>query len=300
MNTNNNSESEFNPNNKSDLKCAPGVSFKHGSCISLQLLLEMVNAYNKYNDADKIIVNTNLETLNPKKLKKYILTEFTKRMSDKYKCQTQKCWSEQEFIDLMKSTALEELQKHTFRPNGPEGKFEWLNTININEIMIQNENTHPGFNFLGTVPIDFDKFERYGFINLNFEELLQNNKTKIGAVFNLDKHNEPGSHWVALYADLIKREVYFFDSYGILPDKRIRAFMRRIVKFFLSKSIDADYKADYNKIRHQYKNSECGVYSINFIKRMLRGDEFQDICNSKTNDDTVNKCRRIYFNNVNK
>lgn len=289
--------SDVRPKNELDKKCAPGVSFEAGSCITLQLLIEMANAYNKEAKGEDLIKTyPKLDTLNPKKYKKYLLSEFNKKMGDK--CESQKCWSEQKFVDQMKIAAKEELQKYTFRPDGPQGKFEWLNTLNINDVMAQSEKKYSDFKFLGTVPIDFDKFERFGFRNLNYTKLLEEGKHKIGAVFNLDKHNEPGSHWVAMYADIKKAEVLFFDSYGTRPDKRIRTFMRRVSNYCTSGLGNKNVMVDYNKIRHQYGNSECGVYSINFIKRMLKGDTFEEVCNSKIPDEKVNKCRKVYFGNA--
>lgn len=287
--------SEVCPKNPNDKKCAPGVTFEAGSCISLQVLVEMVNAYNKDAGASAIKTYPKLDTLNPKKYKKYLLSEFQKRMGDK--CDSQKCWSEQKFVDQMKMAAREEFQKYTFRPDGPEGKFEWLNTLNINDVMVQSEKIYPEFKFLGTVPIDFDKFERFGIKNLDFNELLNNGKHKLGTVFNLDRHDQPGSHWVGMYSDIKNGEVYFFDSYGTRPDRRIRILMRRIANYCAKQLGIKDVKVNYNKIRHQYGNSECGVYSINFIKRMLKGESFDEICNSKTPDKKVNKCRNVYFRN---
>ena len=55
----------------------------------------------------------------------------------------------------------------------------------------------------------------------------------------------------------------------------------------------------YNKIRHQFKNSECGVYSINFVVRLVGGESFEDITNNITNDEKMNGCRKAYFRNVN-
>ena len=51
----------------------------------------------------------------------------------------------------------------------------------------------------------------------------------------------------------------------------------------------------YNDVRHQYKNSECGVYSVNFILRLLKGETFDEIINIPTNDDKINECRKVYF-----
>lgn len=287
------------PINENDKKCAPGINFEVGSCIKLTVLIEMANAYNDYykGTTNIILLDQTIEILNPRKYKKYLLNEFNKRLSDK--CQTQKCWSEQSFIIHMKDSAKDELLKYTFRPDGPNGKFEWLNTINIVEVMDQYETKDPSFKFLGAVPIDFDDFDHFGIKNLNYKDLINNEKYKLGFVFNLDEHDQPGSHWVALYSDLKKGEVYFFDSYGTKPVSRIRTLMRRIAKFIQVEMSNTNLKVDNNKIRHQYENSECGVYSINFIIRMLKGDSFESICKSKISDNKINKCRNVYFNNTN-
>ena len=62
-------------------------------------------------------------------------------------------------------------------------------------------------------------------------------------------------------------------------------------KLFDTNNIDIRY----NTNRHQYKNSECGVYSMNFIIRLLRGEGFAKIEKSKVIDDEMNKCRKVYF-----
>lgn len=292
--------SDVCPKHEHDKRCAPGTRFDAGSCIKVSILCEMANAYNEGAGDDKIKLSRSLEVLNPRKYKKYLLAEFNKRMGEK--CTTQKCWTEQKFIQKMKKQSREELNKYTFRPDGPKGKFEWLNTLNIKDTMEQYEKKYPEFKFLGAVPIDFNEFDEFKIRNLNYDELMKNGKHKFGVVFNLDEHDEPGSHWVAMYSDFNKGEVLFFDSYGTKPEKRIRKLMRKHADFIqnkLNKNINrVDYN-DYNQVRHQYENSECGVYSINFILRMTRGDTFEDVCNSKISDKKINKCRNIYFGNTN-
>jgi hypothetical protein len=173
---------------------------------------------------------------------------------------------------------------------------------------------------LGAVPIDFDSLEELGIKNLNFDDLVKKGKTKIGFVINLDEHWKSGSHWVGMYADILKNQVYFFDSYGYRPKKRIRNFVHRIAKWCYTRNIlkNEDVKITlsetsfmdpkkpnyieqkiknikFNQNRHQFKNSECGVYSVNFILRLLNNETFDYICNNITPDDSVNKCRETYF-----
>lgn len=287
------------PANDKDKKCVPGVSFEAGSCIKINVLIEMAIAYNKENSKSPIQLHHNYEILNPRKYKKYLLNEFNKRIGDK--CTTQHCWSQQSFIKHMQNHAKQELKKFTFRPTGPEGQWEWLNTLHINDVMNQYEDKYPDFQYLGTVPIDFDDFEKMGIVNIKYDQLIKSGKSRLGIIFNLDEHDQPGSHWVAMFSDLKKGQIYFFDSYGTRPERRIRTLMRRHATFCIeSLKIPEDkLDVDYNKVRHQYENSECGVYSINFILRLLRGDTFEQICKSKVHDRKINRCRNVYFSNVN-
>ena len=53
----------------------------------------------------------------------------------------------------------------------------------------------------------------------------------------------------------------------------------------------------YNKVQHQFKNTECGVYSINFIVRLVGGETFDEITHNILKDDFMNKCSNTYFRN---
>ena len=63
------------------------------------------------------------------------------------------------------------------------------------------------------MPIDFDEKYSMGscivdeLCTLNLNSVKKRNKKRIGIVFNLDKHNESGSHWVAMFIDLIKNKI---------------------------------------------------------------------------------------------
>jgi hypothetical protein len=298
MSTNNNSIETIStekvmPKQKSDKKCAPGVRFDSGSCITLPVLVAMAEAYNKVNK-NKITLYPKDETIRTSKYKKYLLKEI----GDRYKnvCDSQFCWSQQDFIKNMNELMRIELEKFTLRPSGPEGRFEWLNTVNINEVMEQYQKTHEDFLFLGAVPIDFEEINLPA-SKIDFADCEKDGITKFGIVFNLDKHNQSGSHWTSMFADMKKGEVYYFDSYGSPVPKRLQSFMQKFVKYYEQK-YNKECVADRNKMRHQYGNSECGLYSINFILKLLNGEHFNTLTNNKITDDEVNKLRTIFFRNV--
>ena len=273
-----------------DKKCAPGKNYKEGSCFTVDDLYKVVQSYNK-NFKDKIIL---------KKDKKYLLKELNNKL--KNVCNNQQCWLKLQF---MKEINDQNLLKNTFRPDGPDRGTKWLSTTDIDKVMNQYHQEFNDFVFLGAVPLDFEDIGM-GFKNLEFDKLVKDNKNKIGMVINLDTHDKSGSHWVGLYSDLKDKHIYFFDSYGHKPEKEIQNFMNKIKKWMNNKyrlGNDSEGKLfdtnnidiRYNTNRHQYKNSECGVYSMNFIIRLLRGEGFAKIEKSKVIDDEMNKCRKVYF-----
>ena len=303
---------KFIPNNE-DRKCAPSKQYSGDSCFTIESLTRMCNAYN-----NKILKNNfKGELIQITDNKRHLVSQLTKRLENV--CDDQICWLKQDFIRELNDN---EINEHTFRPEGPQGRFTWLNTTNINEIMAQYEEKYPDFKFFGAVPIDFDKLNYLGIRNLDFDNFCnKDKKQRLGIVYNFDEHWQSGSHWVAMFADLKKNQIYYFDSYGTRPKKQIRIFVNRIAKWCYNRNIlnnenniensitehsfmnpnKSNYIEEklqdikFNINRHQYKNSECGVYSINFILRLLKGETFENICNNITSDDDVNKCRDVYF-----
>ena len=212
--------SEINPNDEDDLKCGPTTTLKDGSCIILDVLIDMVKSYNEDNPTKEIRLHDKLETLNPKKYKRYLVKELGYKLSSV--CNTQRCWMKQKFITKMKKELKDKLKHSSFRPSGPQGQFTWLNTFNINQVIEQYEEKYRDFKFMGAVPIDFDDLPQLGIKDMNLGKMSGGGKSKLGFVFNLDEHYKGGSHWVSMFTDLNKGQLYFSDSYGIKPEKRIR------------------------------------------------------------------------------
>ena len=78
-------------------------------------------------------------------------------------------------------------------------------------------------------------------------------------IINLDKSNEPGSHWIALH--FLNNTCFYFCSYGSDPkNKYINEFIRKN-----SKNIE------WNKSLFQSLNSTtCGMFSLYFLHKICR------------------------------
>lgn len=268
-------------------KCAPHINYEDGSCISLEILIKIAKAYNKANLNDTIYISN---ITDKHELKKNLLKILREKIDE-----NEEDWINNDFIKTLDKNTLDQLKNHTFRPHGPQGQFEWLSTIDINKVLHQYENKYDDFKFLGAVPIDFMTLDYLIFNKINFKDFEKINKTRFGIIFNLDESWKGGSHWVSLFIDLNKGQIYFSDSFAINPDKRIEEFINVVEKYLKNnkKMINIDKK--YNKTRHQKGNSECGVYSINFILRLLKGKTFDHITRKRLDDKKVNKCRLVYF-----
>jgi Ulp1 family protease len=102
---------------------------------------------------------------------------------------------------------------------------------------------------------------------------MKENKTKIGIIFNLDKHDQKGSHWVSMFIDLEEKFIFYFDSAGDAIPPEIRILKDRLIRQAkkLTPPLKLLYKHNHN-VEHQLENTECGVYSLFFIITMLTGD----------------------------
>jgi len=292
--------------------CAPGVDFLGGSCISIDILEDMIVMYNK-SHKDKIDIShlNHLRQFNPVTYKKRVVTILKEKMKQ-YKCDTQTCWLSLPFFGKLSTIQnTQKLHKQTFKPKGPRNTNEWLNTFDINDIFVQYEKIYPDFKFMGAHPIDFDNIKLCGIRDMSFIDLIKKGKFRLGFIFNLDRHDQSGSHWVSLYAHLLKGQIYFVDSVGDEPKSEINALMNRIKKFCETntrhyfcehneqleacKNILNKVDMRCNKTQHQHGGSECGVYSTSFILRFLDGETFEDITGNKVSDEEIELCRASYF-----
>jgi hypothetical protein len=191
-----------------------------------------------------------------------------------------------------------------FRPEMPEGWKKdpdmWLNSDDIAKVMKQYEKAYaPEFRFLGVVPSDFsspDPYEKGSkkcmndqFCHINLEEEKAKGRRILGAVFNLDPHDKSGSHWVAFAVDLKRRCAYYFDSYGMAPPPQVARLMRHLTLQ------DPGLRLQQNGRRFQYSDTECGMYSMYFIIRMLAGESFKKFCRNPIADKYMLEFRKVLF-----
>jgi len=293
---------KYNKNSKSktfkNLNCSPNLNkneINNFSCYTNSNILILKNLWNKKNKNNKITEK------NPLK----IWIQLKKNMEDL--CNKESCWLKQDFIK--ENVLLIENLKNSFLPSIPESwkknPNEWLSNIDINNVLKHYENAYKNFEFIGPTPIDFNyKYNQKNCVcnkmcNFNLNEKIQKNINKIGIIFNLDPHYKGGSHWVSLFIDIFEKEIFYFDSAGNKIPNEILNFVNTVIKQgkILNPPIFLNFNQNYPNA-HQYKNTECGVYSLFFIIKMLENKKDGNFFKTKKiKDNEIQKYRNIFFNN---
>ena len=274
-------------------KCAPkgpGETLDF-TCYTKNSLNHMKDLWNaRHKDA---LINTS----NPK--------EIWRQLGENMKntCNRESCWLKQKWTE---NKLDKKVKNNTFAPTQPsvwkKKPNEWLTSIDILNVMRQYEEKYPDFEFLGPSPIDFDTHKMHGecvwdeLCKFSLKKTKDDGVKKVGIIFNLDPHNKPGSHWVAAYINMYKKEIYYFDSYGDRTPSKIKTFVKRVAKE--SKHFGKKYNFKVNKRRHQYSDSECGMYCLHFIIEMAKGSSFEKFQKIRHTDKLMKKLRGIYFNKI--
>lgn len=276
---------------------------KNGTCYSKEALEKMADLWNAGHPSKSRIALG--------KGSKEIYKELTDKLSDKCKGKGEWCYA-----DVLGY----ETGKHFFRPPRPSSwnrnRYEWLSNFDIEHVMKQyEEDKRMCFRFLGVFPIDFatgGKGGRCLYHSMCNPELFKGLRSQgirnVGAVFNLDRHDQPGSHWVSMFIgldpSLPSYGANYYDSVANPTPREIADFMESVKKDVG----DPDFPLRVNKVKHQTKNSECGIFSMVFIIRFLEAYKREQpismdqiltnkvqITNKPFGDTDANEIRNVLF-----
>jgi hypothetical protein len=284
--------------------CSPSVignTSVNNSCFTDSVLLYLKEVYNKHHPISKI------DYKQPAK----IWNSLKNKLSH---CKQEDCWLNEINDENVRSN----IDKLLFAPDSPakwiKHPDEWLSNLDINNVLKQYEIKFPQFKTLKPSPIDFDSkmngidgpCVNNDLCNFNIETYIKLNKTKIGIVYNLDKHNQSGSHWVSLFIDIDDKYIFFMDSAGETIPPQIKKFVTRVIEQATDLGILLKYYEN-SPLEHQHGNTECGMYSLFFIITLLtnqvKNKEFKSLkqkinffTKKRIPDKYIFNYRKQYFN----
>ena len=265
---------------------------------------------------------------------KKIWEKLRENMGDS--CNRESCWLSQKFMQNSVGRKLLQYTFAPKSPKvWKKNPNEWLTSVDLSNVMKQYEMAYPNFDFIGPSPIDFDthimpdsynspddtpKRQRKNRVSDGggehnhkhkrdkpecvWEELcefslvdyLKKGKNKIGVIFNLDPHYMEGSHWVALFVDIKRAEIFYFDSNGDPVPKQIKRLIKKITEQGKPHGIKFRYDSSEG-MDHQLENTECGIYCLYFIIELLTGKKTGEYFKKHfIRDDSMEKLRKVYFN----
>lgn len=220
-------------------------------------------------------------------------------------------WVSFDFMKKMTPTQRKHLQE-SFRPTKPKewrvNDRAWLSTTDILRVMTQYEKKYRSFRFLGVFPIDF--MHRYSSTQcvsnemcaFDVNEHLNKGTKQCGLILNLDKHYEAGSHWVSVYIGLSPTlpnfGLYYIDSNSTNAPREIYDLFvhiqKQIANVYDAKTTNRFVMVE-NQKRFQFKDTECGMFSMFFLTQFLKRKRFVDILKLRVDDDDVHKFRNVFY-----
>jgi len=295
--------------------CAPIANHlysKEISCFDKAALVRLANAWNESHPDDRI---RNIA----KASRKQLWSAIKNKMSPK--CKTggksngkgeniEACW-----VDHLAS-ANDPIHKK-LRPVEPKewkkNPYEWLSNFDIEDAMQQYEDDKSyKFKFIGVFPVDFAiKTGIFGkclyeeTCNIDFQRLVKKGIEYAGMVINMDHHDEPGSHWTALFIAMNPKSplygAYYYNSVPNPPPKEVEAYMKMLKNKAEELTPNVPFKLQYNTYQHQYKNTECGLFSMAYLVRWLvllqknPSTDFEKVVKISIRDEHVHKLRKLFF-----
>lgn len=286
-------------NKYKDMNCKPkqltskNITRKNdNSCLDTKTVKMMKKVWNLRHPDIPITSNNKAKIL--KMLKSYTANH----------CENELCVVEKILNDNNK---YEKIKDEFYAPSAPsswkKNINEWLSSLDIESVMRQYEDIYPEFKFLGPSPIDFDSKNSLSSLcvwpelcDIDVVQLKGQGITKIGFIFNTDPHYKSGSHWIAMYLDMEKRVIFFFDSNGDDIPVELENLQEKIIDQMKDSNIKIK-KMSNEGMRHQNGNTECGMYCLYFIISLLTNKHnFRYFKTKRIKDKDVEKLRKVYFN----
>ena len=233
-----------------------------------------------------------------KKIKKKLTPSRIRKLKT---CKDEKCIVEKVFT---KKESLK-IKRRIFAPTAPKSWHKnnktWLDGNDISKVMNQYEEANPQFLFIGPSPIDFDR--KYNssdcvcnnLYNFSITKCFNKKKTQIGIIFNTDPITKQGKHWIAMFIDLSKKFIFFFDSNGTKMPQEVKVFRDRVQKDALSNNIKLKYISNF-QYPHQTTDGQCGMYSLYVIIQLISTRSPYYFLNHKITDKIMSSHRNIYYN----
>ena len=271
--------------------CSPKKDKLDYTCLSRKAIVKIAKSLNKL---------PNISVTYKKRPVKNIYSQICKIMETHFNCKNEACWLNiRNLMNSLSDSDRDYFQRH-FRPHMPKDIVDdytkWISNYDIEAVLNQYDRESDDIYSYGAVPIDFKKCEVSGDLcKIDINKHKKYGQTKLAMVFNTDDSSGPGRHWMAMYVDILGKNlnnqpgIYFFDSFASSPMKEIKELIETIKQQGSKNNID--FIVAINDISFQRNNFSCGFYCMHFLENMLQEIPFHRYLKSGINDEKMIKYR---------
>jgi hypothetical protein len=205
------------------------------------------------------------------------------------------------------------LLERSFKAAGPRDSLALLSNFNIDETLQRWARIYPRFFPCPFAMIDFDRNgDLFGTVDLPAvlagrvaadlgpaHGKVRRPCDTFGCVVNTDPSHLGGHHWFAMFVDCRAEPwtVEYFNSVGSPPPKPIVGWQERTRAALaaLGKQVRAVIATDLD---HQDSQTECGLYSLYYIRRRLEGVPHTFFATERIPDAAMTEFRKHIFRQV--
>ena len=261
------------------------------TCYTKEQLVEFAKEWNHLHN-DKII-----------NIKSHSKSALWNKLTSKYGTSLEHLW-----INSLPKTRRKKAEE-SFVPTVPnnwsnikDDESNWLSNEDIENVLRSYEKKYKTFSLGGIVPIDFSVTDSEG--NCSFWNLCKHHYCDLAKqyntfaiVFNTDTHDGSGQHWIAMFMNFKKGEICYFDSVGDAPPIQVKRLIERL-RVEGSSCLNKPVKVYINAVKHQKRNTECGMYCLIFIHHMLTNGDFFSFNARRIPDEEAFKYRKYFFDDI--
>jgi hypothetical protein len=218
-------------------------------------------------------------------------------------------WNNPVVREIIGSKKADLILKNLFVPEGPKNSTALLDNENIDntlELWMKYSQKLFGLRFYH-IPFQMIDFEMRGteLATLNIMDLVRNKYDCFGVVLNTDISSGRGKHWFCIYCDLKhsgnKEDPYsleYFNSSGNRPMTEVNIWLEKTCHNLLKiykKYCEITRSAPR---RLQYSQTECGMWSLMYIKSRLMGHKPDWFFTVRADDEDMIGLRAQFFRKV--
>jgi len=291
-------------------KIAEGVTTDTNSIKAINIVKEeATNEINAFADGNSFLIDRPQNNSVAEQEVLNIVLKSTKRKNE---------------IDLLKGLNFKSIPQHKidqeidafFKTSGPKHDTTWLSNYNLDETLMKWAIEYNDFYYCPFAMIDFEKTnillnrilmsdvfngtyasDEMVYLSEKFGFVKRPNKC-FGCIINTDVSTGPGQHWMAIFVDMGTDPctVEFFNSTGEKAQAVIQRWQHKQKEDIETNLKKKAIVVDATKgMEHQKQNSECGVYSLYYIRLRLEGKPIEYFSNDRIPDKHMNEFRTFLF-----